>query len=165
MRRRRQRGSSVLYVIVLSPIIFLSLALALEAGALQMQKERIRSAVGMATINAASVGATVQNGPGFSQAATENAARLSLEDNLEPLREQFVGETPASLAAAADVFVVTDVPSNDPLGSGVVERPTVEIRLHVPVRSGLLSAAGLPPTLTLTVSASADLRIRGGDLP
>ncbi len=163
MTRRTQRGSSVLYVVILSPIIFLSLALALEVGALQMQKERLRSAADMATVTAGSAGATVVGGTHLDAATTALALRQSLVDNLAPLEDQIVGTTPTDIAATADVFVIATLPATDPLdASRTITRPTIETRLHIPVRSGLLSVAGLPPTVTLTVTSSADLRIVGG---
>ena len=161
--RRTQRGSSVLYVIVLSPLILLSLALALEAGALQMQRERLRSAADMATITAGSAGAVVDAGASLDSSAVDAALRLGLEDNLTPLQDDIVGSTPRQVALSADVIVVTSVPAVDPLDpSRTLTRPTVETRFGVPVRSGLLAIAGLPPSLTMTVTSRADLRVIGG---
>ena len=165
-RRSTQRASSVLYVIVLSPLILLSLALALEAGALQLQKQRLHSAADMATVSAGGAGADVSNGANLDLVPADAAIRRALIDNLTPLQADIAGATPLDVAAAATVYVVTAVPATDPLdNSATLTRPTVEIRMRVPVRSGLLSIAGLPAVVYLKIDSRADLRVIGGTQP
>jgi hypothetical protein len=40
----------------------------------------------------------------------------------------------------------------------LVTRPTLELRVRVPLHTGLFAAAGLPPIVTVTLVASAGLR-------
>ncbi len=159
MRRRRQRGSSVLYVIVLSPVLLLSLALATEAGALQMQKQRVRCALDASVVVAAAAAAHAGSAAHIDVARADSVARDVLIDNLTPLASVFGDATPLAIARDADVAVILDVPAPDPFGSGaVVRHPTLELRVRVPLRTGLFAAAGLPRTVTVTLVASAGLR-------
>lgn len=158
-RRRGQRGSSVLYVIVLSPVLLLGVALATEAGALQMQKQRLQSAVDATAVAAAASAAQAGSAAHLDVARAESVARELLLDNLTPLAAAIGDTPPAALARSADVAVIVDTPAPDPFGSGVVvRRPTLELRVRVPLRTGLFAAAGLPPVVTVTLIASAGLR-------
>jgi Flp pilus assembly protein TadG len=163
MRRRQQRGSAVLYTIVLSPLIMMCLALALEAGALQLEKARLRSAADVATESASSalsrdLGGTVDLDAGRADSVT----RQALADNLAPLATQLAGVTADEVAGAAEVVAVTEVPATDPFDrERVVSRPTLFTRLRAPVSSGLLALAGVPRVVTLTIVSSADLRVTG----
>jgi Flp pilus assembly protein TadG len=149
----------VLYVIVLSPVLLLGVALATEAGALQMEKQRVRSALDASVVVAA---ASVSRGGTAAQLDTARAAsvlRAVLAENLAPLASTFAGPDAARIAGTADVAVVTAVPSADPFASGAtLRRPTLEVRVRVPLRTGLFAAAGLPPSVTVTLVASAGLR-------
>ena len=158
--RRTQRGSSVLYVIVLSPVLLLSIALATEAGALQMQKQRLRSALDASVVVAAAAAAHAGGAARIDVARADSVARDVIADNFTPLAAAFGNDTTAlALARDADVAVVVDVPAPDPFDSGaVVRRPTLEVRVRVPLRTGLFAAAGLPRTVTVTLVASAGLR-------
>lgn len=162
-RRGRQDGSAVLYAIVLSPVLLLSLALAVEASALQLQKQRLRNAVDQATVVAASGTAqTKVTGASLDSSHADGLVRVALVDNLIPLQGDIEGATAQDIARSAEVVIVTTVPSADPFDSGkVVARPTLEVRVHMPVRTGLLQLAGVSATVTLTVVASADLRVTG----
>jgi len=158
-RRRGQRGSSVLYVIVLSPVLLLGVALATEAGALQMQKQRLQSAVDVSAVVAAASAARAGGRARIDVARAEGVSREVLAGNLAPLAGVLSGTGPLAVARDADVAVITDVPAPDPFVSGaVVTRPTLELRVRIPVRTGLFAAAGLPPVVTLTLVASAGLR-------
>jgi hypothetical protein len=161
--RHVQRGSAVLYAIVLSPILLLSLALAVEAGALQLQKQRLRSAVDAAAVVAAS--GTAQADGGGVNLDRERAVgllRSALVDNLSALQGDIDGMTAADIARAADVIVVTQVPSPDPFDTTrTLPRPAIEVRVRVPVRTGLLQLAGVPSAIDLTLVAIADLRVTG----
>lgn len=159
VRRGRQRGSSVLYVIVLSPVLLLGIALATEAGALQMQKQRLQSALDATVVVAASAAAHAGSIARIDVARADSVARDVLLDNLAPLAATFAGTTALAIARDADVATILDVPAPDPFGSGaVITRPTLELRARVPLRTGLFAAAGLPRTVTLTLVASAGLR-------
>jgi len=159
---RRARGSSVLYVIVLSPVLLLGIALATEAGGLQMQKERVRSALDAAVVVAAASASRAGAAARLDTARAEAVMRAVLRDNLAPLQSAFAGATAQTIAQDADVAVVTDVPAPDPFAPGsVVRRPTIEVRVRVPLRTALFAAAGLPPVETLTLGAAAGLREAG----
>jgi hypothetical protein len=151
-----------MYAIVLSPLIVLSLALVVEVGSLQLVKQRLTSAADMATVDAASQAADAGATGRIDADAAENATRQALVDNLTPLSAQIAGTAPDVVAANAHVYVVTTVPSPDPLRPGrILTVPTVEALLHVPVHSGMLAAAGLPNTLTMTIESSAAVREAG----
>jgi len=158
---RRARGSSVLYVIVLSPVLLLGIALATEAGGLQMQKERVRSALDAAVVVAAASASRAGAAARLDTARAEAVMRAVLRDNLAPLQSAFAGATAQTIAQDADVAVVTDVPAPDPFGNGTLRRPTLEVRVRVPLRTGLFTAAGLAPSVTVTLVASAGLREAG----
>ena len=161
-RRQRQRGSSVLYVVVLSPVLLLSMALATEVGGLQMQKERIRAALDQSTVVAAAAAARASGGVSIDRARAVAVMREVLAQNLAPLATAFDGSSATSIAGDADVAVITDVPSPDPFDStAVVRHPSIEVRVRVPLRTGLFAAAGLPPTETVTLLSSAALRETG----
>lgn len=159
---RGQRGSSVLYVVVLSPVLLLSMALATEAGGLQMQKERIRTALDQSTVVAAAAAARAGNGVNIDRVRAVAVMREVLAENLAPLASAFAGVSPQSVARDADVAVITDVPSPDPFDStAVVRHPSIEVRLRVPLHTGLFVAAGLPPAETVTLLSTAALRETG----
>ena len=163
VRRRARRGQAVLYAIVLSPVLLLCLTLAVELGALQLEKQRLRSAVDEATTVAAGRDAGGGAVVTLDTARTAELVRQSLADNLTPLESHLDGVTAAQLALSADVAVVVDVPAVDPLDSTrTLLRPTVEARVRAPVRAGLLGLAGLPETVTFPITSSADLRVVGG---
>lgn len=152
----------MLYVIVLSPVLLLGTALATEAGALQMQKQRLQSAVDAAVVAAAGSAAQAGSVAHLDVARAQAVARESLLDNLAPLATSLSATAPEALARTADVAVIVDVPAPDPFASGVVvRRPTLEVRVRVPLRTGLFAAAGLPPVVTVTLVASAGLREAG----
>lgn len=160
--RRRERGSSVLYVVVLSPVLLLSMALATEVGGLQMQKERIRTALDQSAVVAAAAAARAGGGVEIERARAVGVMREVLAENLAPLSSAFDGTSAAAIARSADVAVVTDVPAPDPFDStAVVRHPSIEVRVRVPLHTGLFVAAGLPPTETVTLLATAALRETG----
>lgn len=144
---------------MLSPVLLLGVALATEAGALQMQKQRLQSALDASAVVAAASAAHAGNNARIDVARADSAARDVLVDNLTPLASAFSGTTALAIARDADVATVLDVPAPDPFGSGaVVTRPTLELRVRVPLHTGLFATAGLPPVVTVTLVASAGLR-------
>lgn len=159
--RRRERGSSVLYVIVLSPVLMLGIALATEAGGLQMQRQRLRSALDNSVVVAAASAARAGVSARLDSVRAARVMREVLAENLAPLESAFATGTAESVAEDADVAVVTDVPAPDPFGSGTLQRATLEVRVRVPLRTDLFTAAGLAPSVTVTLVASAGLREAG----
>jgi Flp pilus assembly protein TadG len=158
-RAHSQRGSSVLYVVVLSPILMLSMALAVEASAVQLQRQRLHSALDQAVVTGASVGASGGTQATLDRGVTAAAARQAIADNLRPLSGSLGDVAPDQVAAAADVVIITQVPADDPLQAGRrLLHPTLELRITVPVHSGLFAAAGLPQTIPMTLISTGDLR-------
>lgn len=161
-RRRGQRGSTVLYVVLLSPVLMLTLALAVDVGGLQLQRQRLGSAVDQAAVVAASGSAGVVD-VGRLNGTAEARFRQALLDNLRPLASDIAGTTPEAVARAAQVYVPASLPAADRFGNaGVLRRPTIEAQVRVPVRTGLLHLAGISDTVTLTLTTAADLRVIGG---
>jgi len=163
--RRAHRGSvgsAVLYTIVLSPLIVLSLALVVEVGSLQLVKQRLSSAADMATVDAAAEAANSDVSGRIDTSLAITAARQALYDNLQPLAGQIAGTSAFNVAETADIYVITTTPSADPLQPGhILTVPTIEALVHVPVRSGLLAASGLPNAITMNITSSAAVREAG----
>jgi Flp pilus assembly protein TadG len=152
----------VLYVVVLSPVLLLSMALATEVGGLQMQKERIRTALDQSTVVAAAAAARAGGGVAIERARAVSVMREVLAENLAPLSSAFDGTSAPAIARDADVAVVTDVPAPDPFdSSAVVRHPSIEVRVRVPLHTGLFAAAGLPSVETVTLLSTAALRETG----
>ena len=160
--RQRQRGSSVLYVVVLSPVLLLSLALATEVGGLQMQKERIRSALDQSVVVVAAAASRAGGSVSLERARAVGVMREVLAENLAPLAAAFADVSAAAVARNADVTVLTDVPAPDPFDSTqVVRHPSIAVRIRVPLHTGLFAAAGLPSVETVTLASTAALRETG----
>ncbi len=161
-RRVQQRGSSVLYVVVLSPVLLLSMALATEVGALQLQKERIRTALDQSAVVAAAAAARAGGGVDIDGVRAVAVMREVLGQNLAPLASAFDGTSASAVARDADVAVVTDTPAPDPFdASAVLRHPSIAVRIRVPLHTGIFVAAGLPSTETVTLASSAALRETG----
>jgi len=161
-RRTRQRGSSVLYVVVLSPVLLLSLALATEVGGLQMEKERVRSALDQSTVVAAAAASRAGDGVGIDTVRAIAVARDVLAANLAPLSPAFAGSSATGIARAADIAVITDVPAPNPFDSrDVIRHPSIAVRVRVPLHTGLFAAAGLPTVEQVTLTSTAALRETG----
>jgi len=157
--RARCRGSAVLYAVVLSPVLMLGLALAVQLGALQLERQRVRSAVDEAAVTAAAAAAVSGASAGVDRARAAALLRGALATALRPLEGELGGAGADVVAAGAEVAVLDEVPAPDPFATGaVVRRPAIEARVRVPLRTGLLRVAALPPTLTVTVVTGAELR-------
>ena len=159
VRRRRHRGSAVLYAVVLSPVLLVGLALAVQVGALQLERQRVRSAVDEAALIAAATAATAGATASVDHPRAAALLRSALAGALRPLEGEMAGAGADAVAAGAEVVVIEEVPAPDPFAPGtVVLRPSIEARVRVPLRTGLLRIAAVPPTLTVTVVSGADLR-------
>lgn len=162
MRRRRSRGSAVLYVVLLAPVLLLVLAMVVDIGGVQLQKERLRSALDEAVVTGSAAAAAGGVAARLDTAAAERSVRTAIFLNLEPLAGELNGVTPEDVAQSARVAVVTDVPASDPFDpSTQLTEPTVAVQIAAPVSTGLLAVAGMPSTQVLTLSASAQLRLAG----
>ena len=154
----RSRGQSILYAVLLMPTLILVLALAVDLASLQMQKLRLRYAVDLATVTAA----TAVDEPYYSQtgrlrldpALTTSTTRDFLLRNLTGMPG--VPE-PAQVAAAADITVVNQTPAPDPYTRALLDRPAVCARIRVPYRFFLLGWIGLR-VVDVTVAANAEIR-------
>ena len=154
----RSRGQSILYAVLLMPTLILVLALAVDLASLQMQKLRLRYAVDLATVTAA----TAVDEPYYSQ-----TGRLRLDPALATattrdfLMRNLTGmpgvPEPAQVAAAADVIVVNQTPAADPYTHALLDRPAVCARIRVPYRFLLLGWIGLR-VVDVTVAANAEIR-------
>lgn len=154
----RARGQSVLYAVLLMPTLILIFALAVDLAGLQMQKLRLRYAVDLATVTAA----TLVDAPYYSR-----TGRLQLEPGTaaatarEYLARNLDGmpgiETPATIAASADITVINRTPALDPYTGGRLDRPAICARIRAPYRFTLLGWIGLSQ-VDLTIAADAEIR-------
>ena len=154
----RSRGQSILYAVLLMPTLILVLALAVDLASLQMQKLRLRYAVDLATVTAA----TAVDEPYYSQ-----TGRLRLDPALATattrdfLLRNLTGmpgvPEPAQVAAAADITVINQTPAADPYTRALLDRPAVCARIRVPYRFFLLGWIGLR-VVDVTVAANAEIR-------
>ena len=147
-----------MYSVLLMPILILVFALAVDIGSLQMQKLRLRYAVDLATVTAATdVNTAFYSRTGRLELDVNTAtstARAYLLRNLMGLSDT---PDPAAIAAAADITVVNRVPAVDPYTGMRLDRPAVCARIRVPYRFDLLGWIGLR-SVDLTVAANAEIR-------
>jgi Flp pilus assembly protein TadG len=154
----RSRGQSALYAIVLMPTLILILALAVEMAGLQMQKLRLRYAVDLATVTAA----TLVDSPYYTRtgrlqldpAAATATAREYLVRNLAGMPDI---TSPFAIAASADISIVNRTPAIDPYTGGHLDRPAICARIRVPFRFMLLGWIGVSE-VELVVAADAEIR-------
>lgn len=148
----------MLYAVLLMPILILVFALAVDLGTLQMDKLRLRYALDLATVAAATeVDTAVYARTGRLQLDATGAtatAREYLVRNLSGLPDS---PNPGAIALAADIAVVNRVPAPDPYTGMRLDRPAVCARIRVPHRFDLLNWIGLH-SIDLTVSADAEIR-------
>ena len=155
---RLSRGQSALYAVVLMPTLSLILALAVDMAGLQMQKLRLRYAVDLATVTAATqVDAPYYTRTGRLQldpAAATATAREYLVRNLAGMQD-LAG--PLAIAARADISIVNRTPAADPYTGGRLDRPAICARIRVPYRFVLLGWIGVHE-VELTIAADAEIR-------
>jgi len=140
------------------PTLILVVALAVDIASLQMQKLRLRYAVDLATVTAA----TAVDERYYSQ-----TGRLQLDPALATsttrdfLMRNLTGmpgiPEPAQVAAAADITVVNQIPAADPYTRALLDRPAVCARIRVPYRFFLLGWIGLR-VVDVTIAANAEIR-------
>ena len=151
-----QRGQSTLYAILLMPMLLMVLSLVADVGALQVQQVRLRWAHDMALVDAVTeTDAAHYGGTGEIRLdpGAEAVYRTYLVANLDPVRGVMAdGATPETVAAAAEVAVVNSDPATNPFNGHGLDRPAIAARFRVPLKTGLLSLAGLRSIQTLTVA-------------
>jgi putative Flp pilus-assembly TadE/G-like protein len=154
----RRRGQSIVYVIMLMPLLILIFSLAVDVASLQLQKLRLRYAVDLATLTAATaVDAVSYTRNGQLQLDTSLAtmtAREYLFRNLAGLPEI---PDPEAVVAAADITIINQTPAFNPYTGRGLDRPSVCARIRVPYKLSLLGWFGLR-TLELTVAADSEIR-------
>lgn len=155
---RVSRGQSILYTVLLMPTLILVLALAVDVGSLQLQKLRLRYALDLATVTAATaVDRAEYTRTGrlwLDPVVADRIAREYLMRNLAGLPEI---AAPGSVAAAADVTVINQTPATDPYSGRPLNRPSVCTRIRVPHQFGLLGWIGLHRS-DLVVTSEAEIR-------
>lgn len=157
--RRSERGQVAVYAIVLFPLLVLVLSLVFVVGSVEDLRSRIRADLDMAALTATQAldPTALASGqpPTLVVDQADQLARQYLAQNLAGLGS-ILGESPDAAAAAAEVAVTNS--GTDPITGSVVSAPTVSIRLAAPVHVQLLSVAGLPNTISLTLVGSAAAR-------
>jgi uncharacterized membrane protein len=157
-----QRGQSTLYAILLMPMLLMVLSLVADVGSLQVERVRLRWASDMALVDAVTEVDAAQyarTGEIKLDPGAEAVYRNYLVANLDSVRGVMAdGATPESVAAAADVAVVNTIPAANPFNGHRLDRPAVCARFRVPLRTGLLSLAGLRSSQTLTIAGDAEIR-------
>lgn len=155
---RARRAQSVLYAVLLMPTLFLVFGLAIDMAGLQFETLRLRYALDLATVTAA----TSVDGNFYSQtgrlrldpAAATVTAREFLLRNLEHLPDV---ANPPAVVSSADIAIVNQVPAVDPYSGALLDRPTVTARIRVSHRFSLLGWIGIS-NASITVSANSQIR-------
>jgi Flp pilus assembly protein TadG len=154
----RSRGQSVLYAVLLMPTLILVVALAVDLTSLQMQKLRLRYAVDLATVTAATaVDARYYSQTGRLRLDPELATATTRDFLMRNLTGMPGIPEPAQVAATADVSIINQTPAADPYTRAYLDRPAVCARIRVPYRFLLLGWIGLR-VVEMTVAASAEIR-------
>lgn len=154
----RARGQSALYAVLLMPTLILIFALAVDLAGLQMQKLRLRYAVDLATVAAATrVDAPFYTRTGRLQLDPATATATAREYLVRNLTGMPGIESPAAIAAAADISIVNRTPAIDPYTGGRLDRPAVCARIRAPYRFTILGWIGVNQ-VELSVAADAEIR-------
>ncbi len=154
----RSRGQSVLYAVLLMPTLILVFALAVDMASLQMQKLRLRYAVDLATVTAAtSIDERYYSQTGRLRLDPVLATSTTRDFLMRNLTSMPGISEPARVAATADITVVNQTPATDPYTRGYLDRPAVCARIRVPYRFFLLGWIGLR-VVDVTVAANAEIR-------
>lgn len=158
MRAPSQRGQSVLYAVLCFPVLLLIFAFAIDLGLLQLDNLRLRYALSLSTVTAATnVDQAFYTATGrlrLDPAVATSAARRSLYQNLTGLPEPIDAST---LAANAEIRIINQVPALDPFSGSILDRPAICARIRVPHRFTMLGWIGLSQVET-TITADAEIR-------
>jgi len=152
------RGQSLLYAVLLLPMLLLVFALAIDIGMLQLETLQLHYALDLATVSAAtSVDKAFYTTSGqlrIDPSVAIPAARASLLQNLSHLRDV---SSPAQVANDAEITVANQVPGRDPYSGALLDRPAVCARIRVPHRFSLLGWVGLG-SAEITLTSDAEIR-------
>lgn len=159
--RPRSSGQAMLVTILMVPTLLLVLVLVVQLALIVAERQRLQAALDLAALaGTAMVDGTRYGHSGQMQLdplrATQEA-RAILERNLGFGNSPDVAPA-VQVAAAAEIWVVNDVPARDPFSGLVLDTPAIAIRVREPFHAGLLNLAGVTPRLVLTVSTDAELR-------
>jgi len=151
----------MLYSVLLLPTVLLVFGLAVDIGLLQMQRVRLRWALDMATVDAATaVDAIAYTRTGrlrLDEIQAVDLTREYLYRNLARLGSVAGGDAGAlAIARQAEVAVTNQVPAPDPFSGVTLDRPAVSARIRVPYRMAFLGA--FIGQRNLSVTASAELK-------
>jgi hypothetical protein len=158
-RRGKSKGQSVLYGVLLMPVLLLILALAVDVGSLQLEKLRLHYALDLATLT----GATAVDQNFYSSSgrlrldptAASTITRNYLGRNVSGLPD---GPAPLALPDQAEIVIVNQVPGRDPFSGAQLDRPGVCARIRVYHRFSLLSLVGIRGT-DISVTSDAEIRV------
>ena len=140
------------------PTLILIFALAVDLAGLQMQKLRLRYAVDLATVTAATmVDAPYYSRTGRLQLEPVSAAAIAREYLARNLDGMPGIDAPATIAASSDITVINRTPAIDPYTGGRLDRPAICARIRAPYRFTLLGWVGLSQ-IDLTIAADAEIR-------
>jgi hypothetical protein len=161
--RKRARAQSVLYVVLFLPAVLLVFALVVDVGSLQMQKLRLRWAMHIATVGAATVIDPLEHSRTgrirLDPSRATAVAREYIYLNLAPLGPSVGGSRGArAIADRAEVAVINRIPARDPFSGALLDRPAVCARIQAPYNLGLLHLAGRANPVWLTVTANAEVK-------
>lgn len=153
----------MLYAVLLLPTLMLIFGLAIDIGMLQMQQLRLRWAVDMATVDAATVADAVaytQTGRiQLDPALAPEVARQYLYLNLARLGTSVGGDLGASaIARDADISVINQVPARDPFSGAWLDRPAISARIRVPYHMSLFPWLGRFGAEQLTITSNAEVK-------
>lgn len=153
-----RRGQSVLYAVLLMPTLFLVLALAIDIAGLQLDKLRLRYALDLATVTAATaVDRNTYTQTGQLRLDPNAATTITREYLLQNLTGLPDMPNPEQIVAAADIAVVNQVPARDPYSGMLLDRPAISARIRVPHRFNLLGWVGMH-AVNLSISATSEIR-------
>lgn len=134
-----ERGSAVLLVVLLLPLLLLALAGAIDLGALRVTASRARAAADLAAVvavNDQDDQALRERGALRLSSDAVSVARAYLASNLASLGSRLADDA-GTVAARADVVAFPEG-GVDPLDGRRYDHPTVRIRVELPLRAGAL---------------------------
>ena len=157
---RDERGSVVVTVVILLPLLLTIVSGIAELGALRVLAARISTAADLAALAATDdqdAVALVETGALRLAPDASAVARDFFARNLAALAPH-LAVTPEAAAAAADVAAFPTGPALDPLTGWRYDRPTVRIAASVPVRAPALGLFLVPATTAISVRAASSPR-------
>lgn len=157
---REDGGSIAVSTVALLPLVLLTLAGAVDLGALRLEALRARSAADLAVVvavNDQDDAELARTGRIRLAADAASVARAYFAANLETIRSALaVGSD--EIAESADIASFSEVPTVDPLTGARYDAPTVRIAAAVPLRTPLLGALLGPRVTAISVRSAASAR-------